>query len=177
MKNSFYSHHISTSASIPGATSLSGTTGYSYDSKDQITQETSTRNGGFTDYFGYDSAGNPTTFKGVTKSYNSNNQQTGTGFSYDGNGNPTTYAGTTLAFDPENRMTAYGSALTAGYNGDDLRAWKQNSTGRTYFLYDGITPLVELDPSGSITATTTFGAGGLVSRQGGSTVAFLCGSQ
>src|SRR5206468_7351020 len=83
----------SVTASIPGATSLSGTTAYSYDNKDQITQETSTRNGGFTDNFSYDSAGNPTSFKGITKSYNSNNQQTGTGFSHDGNGNPTSYNG------------------------------------------------------------------------------------
>jgi YD repeat-containing protein len=52
----------SVTASIPGATSLDGTTGYSYDSKDQITQETSTRNSGFTDSFAYDSAGNPTSF-------------------------------------------------------------------------------------------------------------------
>ncbi len=68
-------NRTSITASIPGATSLSGTTGYSYDSKDQITQETSTRNGGFTDNFAYDLAGNATTFKGVTKTYNSNNQQ------------------------------------------------------------------------------------------------------
>ena len=70
----------SVTASIPGAISLSGTTGYTYDTKDQLTQETSTRNGGFTDNFGYDSAGNPTSFKGVSKTYNSSNQQTGTGF-------------------------------------------------------------------------------------------------
>lgn len=162
----------SVTASIPGATLLTGTTGYSYDSKDQITQETSTRNGGFTDTFGYDSAGNPTSFKGITKTYNSKNQQTATGFSYDGNGNPITYAGTTLTFDPENRMTAYGSVLTAGYNGDGLRGWKQNSNGRTYFVYDGIVPVVELNSSGSVTATNTFGASGLVSRQAGSASVF-----
>jgi len=162
----------SVTANIPGATSLSGTTGYSYDSKGQITQETSTRNGGFTDNFAYDTAGNPTSFKGVTKSYNSNNQQTGTGFSHDGNGNPTNYAGTTLTFDPENRMTAYGSVLTAGYNGDGLRAWKQNASGRTYFLYDGIVPVVELDSNGSVTATSTLGAAGLVSRREGNTSVF-----
>jgi RHS repeat-associated protein len=162
----------SLTASIPDATSLSGTTGYSYDTKDQITQETSTRNGGFTDNFGYDSAENPTSFKGIMKSYNSNNQQTGTGFSHDGNGNPTNYGGTTLSFDPENRMTAYGSVLTAGYTGDGLRAWKQNATTRTYFIYDGIVPVVELDSGGSVTATNTFGASGLVSRREGSTSVF-----
>jgi RHS repeat-associated protein len=154
----------SVTASIPGATSLDGTTGFSYDSKNQITQETSTRNGGFTDNFVYDPSGNPTSFKGVTKGYNSNNQQTGTGFTYDGNGNPTTYVGTTLIFDPENRITAYGTVLTAGYTGDGLRAWKQNATGRTYFLYDGILPIVEMNSSGTVTATNSFGASGLVSH-------------
>jgi RHS repeat-associated protein len=162
----------SVTASVPAATSLSGLTGYTYDSKDQITQETSTRNTGFTDNFVYDSAGNPTTFKGVTKTYNSNNQQTGTGFTYDGNGSPTTYTGTTVTFDPENRMTAFGSVLTAGYNGDGLRAWKQNASGRTYFLYDGVDPVIELDGSGNLVATTTFGADGLISRQAGTASTF-----
>jgi RHS repeat-associated protein len=164
-------NRTSVTANISGATLLSGTTGYSYDSKDQITQETSTRNGGFTDNFGYDSAGNPTSFKGITKSYNSNNQQTGTGFSHDSNGNPTNYGGTTLTFDPENRMTAYGSVLTAGYTGDGLRAWKQSSSTRTYFLYDSIVPVIEMDSSGSVIATNSFGAAGLVSRHEGSTSA------
>ena len=162
----------SVTASIPGATGLNGVTGYTYDSKDQITQETSTRNGGFTDNFGYDSSGNPTSFKGITKTYNSNNQQTASGFVHDGNGNPTTYGGTTLTFDPENRMTAYGSVLTAGYTGDGLRAWKQNSSGRTYFLYDGTVPVVELDSTGVVTSTNTFGASGLVSRRVSTTSTF-----
>jgi len=159
-------------ASIPASGSLSGTTGYSYDSKDQITQETSTRHGGLTDNFGYDSAGNPTTFKGISKTYNSNNQQTGSGFSYDGNGNPTAYAGTTLTFDPENRMTAFGTVLTAGYNGDGVRGWKQSSAGRTYFLYDGIVPVVELNSTGAVIAANTFGSTGLVSRNAGSASVF-----
>ncbi|MEK6280582.1 MAG: RHS repeat-associated core domain-containing protein [Acidobacteriota bacterium] len=166
------SNRNSITASIPGATSLSGTTGYSYDSKDQLTQETSTRNGGFTDNFGYDSAGNPTSFKGVTKIYNSNNQQTVTGFTHDGNGNPITYNGTTLTFDPENRMTAYGTVLTAGYTSSGLRAWRQNASGRTYFLYDGTLPVAEIDSSGSVTATNSFGTAGLVSRREGSTSTF-----
>src|SRR6266542_70617 len=102
---------------------------------------------------------------GVSKSYNSSNQQTGTGFIHDSNGNPTTYGGTTLTFDPENRITAYGSVLTAGYTGDGLRAWKENSTARTYFLYDGILPVVEMNSSGAATATNTFGVSGLLSRR------------
>lgn len=165
-------NRLSVTASIPGATSLSGTTGYSYDLKDQITQETSTRNGAFTDGFGYDSAGNSTTFKGITKTYNSKNQQTGASFAYDGNGNPTTYNSTTLTFDPENRMTSFGAVLAAGYHGDGLRAWKQNSSERTYFIYDGTLPVVELDATGNVIATNSFGYSGLVSRRTGSTSVF-----
>lgn len=165
-------NRTSITANIPGAAVLNGVTTYQSDSKDQITQEISTRNGGFTDNFGYDPAGNPTSFKGVTKSYNPNNQQTGSGFVYDGNGNPTTYSDTTLTFDPENRMTSYGSSLTAGYNGDGLRAWKESSSTRTYFLYDGIVPVFELNSSGVVVSTHTFGASGLISRRSGNASVF-----
>jgi RHS repeat-associated protein len=165
-------NRTSVSASIPGASSLSGITGYSYDSKDQITQETSTRNGGFTDNFGYDPAGNPTNFKGIIKSYNSNNQQTGSGFSYDGNGNPTNHTGLTLTFDPENRMTAYSSVLTAAYTGDGLRAWKQNASGRTYFVYDGTLAVAEINSTDSVTSSNTFGVNGLISRRSSSATTF-----
>src|SRR5260370_17981205 len=41
----------SVSASIPGAPPLNGTTVYSYDTTNQITQEASTRNNGWTDNF------------------------------------------------------------------------------------------------------------------------------
>jgi RHS repeat-associated protein len=170
-------NRTSVTASIPGANSLDGTTGYSYDSKNQITQETSTRNGGFTDNFSYDSAGNPISFKGVTKGYNSNNQQTGTAFAYDANGNPTTYNGTTLTFDSENRMTSYGTILSAAYRGDGLRAWKENATSRSYFLYDGLLPVVELNSGGSVTAMNAFGAGGLVSRRETSSVFYSFDSE
>jgi hypothetical protein len=62
-------------------------------------------------------------------------------------------------------MTSFGSLLNAGYTGDGLRAWKQNGGGvRTYFLYDGTEPVVEMDSTGAVTATNTFGAEGLLSR-------------
>jgi hypothetical protein len=50
-------------------------------------------------------------------------------------------------------MTSYGSVLTAGYNGDGLRAWKK-LTARTYFLYDGMVPVAELNSSGSVRNVT-----------------------
>jgi RHS repeat-associated protein len=152
-----------------------GTVSYLYNSRNQLAHETSTRVGGTLDQgFGYDSAGNPTTLRGTPNlPYNRDNQRTGTGtYVYDGNGNPTTYKGTTLTFDVENRMTAYGNALTAGYNGNGLRAWKTASGTTTYYLYDGTNLLCELNASGAVTATNTWGANGLVSRRVGTTSTF-----
>lgn len=165
-------NRTSVTASIPGAPSLDGTTGYSYDTKDQLTQETSTRSGGFTDNFTYDSAGNPTSFRGLTKTYNTNNQQTGIGYVYDGNGNPTNYNGMPITFDAENRVTRFGAVLTAGYTGSGLRAWKDDSINRRYFLYDGAIPIVELTATGAISAMNTFGASGLISRRDSSSSTF-----
>ncbi len=96
---------------------------------------------------------------------NADNQLTGPGtYVYDGNGNPTTWSGTSLTFDVENRMTAYGTTLTAGYRGDGLRAWKNTASGQTYFLYDGISVVCELDAGGNVIAGSTYGAAGLLSR-------------
>ncbi|MCC7492664.1 MAG: hypothetical protein IT204_09970 [Fimbriimonadaceae bacterium] len=100
----------------------------------------------------------------ATTTIHGHNQLTGPGtYVYDGNGNPTTFGGTALTWDVENRMTAHGSALEAAYRGDGLRAWKEGAT-RTYFLYDGINLVCELDAVGDLLAASTFGAAGLLSR-------------
>ena len=49
--------------------------------------------------------------------------------------------------------------------GDGLRAWKQAGSTRTYFLYDGTAPVAEYSSTGTLLATNTFGADGLVSRR------------
>jgi len=147
---------------ITNLPNYSGLTSYTNNNQEELTQEQSARLGGYTNTFGYDGAENPTTFRGATLTFNADNQNTAN--SYDGNGNPTTYKGVSLTFDPENRLTAYGSVMTAGYTGDGLRAWKQNSTGKTYFLYDGLTPVCEMDGNGNVTAVNTFGDNGLLSR-------------
>ncbi len=51
---------------IPGApTNFSGTNSYTHDEKLQLTQETYTQAGSYTNNQAYNRAGNPTTFKGV----------------------------------------------------------------------------------------------------------------
>ena len=84
---------------------LAGATSYSYDTRNELLNETSARNGGYSSAFGYDGAENPTTFKGSPNSFNADNQNAA--FAFDGNGNPTTYKGVALGFDPENRLTSY----------------------------------------------------------------------
>ena len=135
---------------------------YSYDGLQRLTQETSTYLG-YSLNHGYDSNSNLTTFRGSTLSYNGKGELSGTGYAFDANGNPTTYNGSSLTFDADDRLTAYGSALTMGYRADGLRAWKQSSGAKTYFLYDGDTLLCELDSSGNVVRTYTNGADGLVS--------------
>ncbi|MCX6379675.1 MAG: hypothetical protein NT023_09405, partial [Armatimonadetes bacterium] len=149
----------------PGAgAGYTGLTAYDYDFKDQITQEKSALAGGFTHNFGYDNAGNAIQFQNNAVPYNRNNQRAGIGYAHDKAGNPSIFGGVGLQFDPENQMTTYGAAMAAGYRDDGLRAWKQNNTDTTYFIYDGFTPVVEVDPAGAFIATNTFGVNGLVSR-------------
>ncbi len=63
-------------------------------------------------------------------------------------------------------MTKVGTAMSAGYRADGLRAWEDNGTTRTYYLYDGYDIVCELNSSGNVMATNTFEANGLVSRGG-----------
>jgi len=154
-------------ATIPATPALAGATSYSYDTRNELLNEISARNGGYSNAFGYDAAENPTTFKGAPNTFNADNQNVA--FTFDGNGNPTTYKGTALCFDPENRLTSYGTTMTAGYDGDGLRAWKSTTSGKTYYVYDGDSPVLELNSSGTVTAFNVWGANGLLSRRTGTT--------
>jgi len=154
-------------ATVNSDTSYSGTTDYTYDIKNELTNESSTRNGGYTNAFAYDSAENPTTFRGVSgKTYNSDNQNSSGSYVFDGDGNPTTYSGSSMVFDVENRLTSVGSTLTAGYDANNMRAWKTDGAGTTYYLYadNSTTPVCELNASGAVVATNTYTINGLVSR-------------
>ena len=160
-------NRISLFASLPlSPSSYSGSTSYSYDNKDQLTAETSTRTGGYSNAYGYDLVGNPTTWKGTAQTFNSVNQNTlGGTVTFDANGNPQSWNGAALTYDANNKLVSIGTVLTAGFGRDGLRAWKQNSAGvRTYFLYDGLVPVCELDASGNVTAVNTVGPTGVLAR-------------
>jgi len=153
-------------SSISGVSTHSGTTTYSYSSPlDRLTQEVSSRAGGYSNLLTFDHGGNATSFRGTTRTFNANDQSVAQ--SYDGNGNPfPTYNSLSTAFDPENRLIQLGS-VTAGYRADGLRAWKDTGSTRTYYLYDGSTPVVELNSTGSVVATNVYDPEGLVARQSG----------
>jgi RHS repeat-associated protein len=165
-------NRLSVTADLPGVPAYSGLTTYQYDTKDQLLQEQSARSGGYTNTFGYDNAGNSTTFKGSAHVYNANNQDVTN--VYDDRGNPLVYRGLPLTFDAENRLTSAGGALlTAGYTGHGLRAWKQAAGGgRTYFLYDGEKLLLDMDAAGAVTAVDTRCHNGLLSRRAGGASVF-----
>jgi RHS repeat-associated protein len=153
--------NLTSMTSLVGSNSMNALFGY--DSKNRLVSET--RNA-VTNAFAYDNAGNPTTFKGATHAYNLNNQLTDSGYGYDGNGNPTTYSGFAATYDAANRLTSY-KGVTFGYREDNLRAWKQNAVSKTYYYYDGGTPIFETDATGTLTATNVFAPDGLVARQQG----------
>ena len=54
--------------------------------------------------------------------------------------------------------------MSVGHRSDGLREYKQTGSSRTYYLYSGGVPVCELNADGSVKATNTFGANGLVSR-------------
>ena len=149
---------------IPGTTALNGLVAYGYDSKNQVTSENRSGSSGYLALFAYDSAGNPTTFAGQTRTYNSRNQLQGSGMVHDASGNPTTYNGVALSFDTNNCLTACGSLMSAGYGTDNMRAWKEVNSQRIYFIYDGMTPVLELDSLGNVITVNTSGPLGLISR-------------
>ncbi len=151
-------------ADYASSTDYTGTKAYEYDTKDRLTSEARSGSGPFSFTFAYDAAGNPTTFKGASRTYNIDNQRTSSSsYVYDGNGNPTTYAGSTLAYDRENRLTSAPS-LTAGYRADGLRAYKGSGTDRRYYLYDGGNVVCELLADGSVASFNDYAPDGLVAR-------------
>ncbi len=56
-----------------------------------------------------------------------------------------------------------GTAMSAGYRDDGLRAWKESGETTTYYLYDGEALVAEMDGDGDVTAVHVWGADGLVS--------------
>lgn len=173
----------SLSASVNGVSSQTGTATFTHDGLDRLTNEGGTR-GAPMGNIAYDNASNPTTFRGTSPSYNSNNQRTGTGWVYDGNGNPTNYNSRLASFDVFDRLASLGTPPVGyTYRADGLIAtrakavfvfdpeegeWVEQWQPSTYFYHDSAEPVIERQ-SGAVTAITVRGPDGLVARKQGST--------
>ena len=168
-----------------------GTTNYNYDDRAQLGGETSTRGIGYNHAYAYDGAGNPTTWKGQTRTFNVNNQETTGGFfGYNGDGTPWKYLNRNLAdsANPNGKSQVYSYnvrgqlqqanavntdgttgavAMQSLYRGDGKRAWKQgaDSTNRTYFFYDGDLLLGSSSEDGTRAGITLWGADGVIGSQ------------
>ena len=99
-------------------TNLNGTQSRGYDHLGRLTSDSSTQLGGLLQSHVYDASSNPTTFagtSGLTNNYD--DQRTNTGTYYSGTGCPTTYNGVTASYDREKRLTSFGSNFSAALSG------------------------------------------------------------
>jgi RHS repeat-associated protein len=153
-------------------------TEYSYDAASRLIGQTF-KNGANvlgTLTYGYDASGSrvstggtwartglPSTVASAT--YNAANQQTafaGTTQTVDLNGNLTSDGTNTYTWDARNQLASMsGGSLTASFAYDALgrRRSKTVNSIQTRFHYDSLTPVQELDGSGSIVANFLTGAG------------------
>ena len=170
--------------------SWAGNTSMSYEGHGWLSNETSARGAGYNQSYGYDNAGNPTSWKGAARTFDGDNiETTGNNYANNGDGSPWKYlnrnlttaslpTGTPQIFSYNsqgqlnqiNAMNADGSggALlnTSVYRGDGKRAWKQSASGsRTYFFYDGDTLIGTSGDAANSSSVLLWGADGLIGTQ------------
>jgi RHS repeat-associated protein len=159
---------------VAGASALeaSGSVVFTYNQYDELVNEDWKRTndtqykGSFAFAHNYDGAGNATTLRGASKSFNAKDQiSDGT---FDANGNLTAYNGATLGYDINDKLASLAVGATTmsyGYRSDGIRYFKQKSGGsKVHFLYDGSTLIAELDATGNVINNYVWGASGLTQR-------------
>lgn len=158
---------------------LTGTVDYDYGELDRLVREQRTDSSdpaySYDVSFSADDADNLESVRGLSLSYNSNNQIVGTSYSYDANGNAIDYRGLGFSYDYEDLPTGvtggmYGDgSVTMAFRADGLRAWRSSYNGGwfSYYLYDGDRAICELDSNGNLQSdgAYAYGPNGLVLRR------------
>jgi YD repeat-containing protein len=112
-----------------GTNTFNGLTSFAYDARDELTGETSARDGSYSASMIYDGVtmntttgpGNPTYERNLSLVYDGkgdNQIASDSGnhaWAYDGDGNPVTYLSNANTFDIESRQTAYAVPMGGGY--------------------------------------------------------------
>lgn len=138
------------------------TSNYGYDAIYELQQVT--QGGSTTESYSYDAVGNRLSSSGVPSySYNASNELTASSsgsYTYDANGNTLTDAsGKQYTWDFENRLVQAvipGTGTTTfRYDPFGRRIQKSGPLGATNYLYDGATPLEEVDNAGNVLARYT----------------------
>lgn len=147
-------------------TSLTGTLSYTYDDLNRLTREVRTSSDPAYSYdvgFTPDAADNMESIRGLSLSYDSNNQVSG--YTYDDNGNLTGCRGYTFDYDCRDLPTSVTggmSSITMQFRADGLRTQKTVGSTVRYYIYDGDKVLCELNNLGQLVRAYGYGPNGLV---------------
>jgi len=140
-------------------TDSSGTTTFSYDALNRVTQAAYPGTYG-TWSWTYDAVGNRTSQTSpsgqIAYTYDGNNRLTQAGatvYTYDANGNLTgTPSNPYYTYDAFNRLIQAGAFVTYTYNGDGLKVQRVGPDGTTRYYYDDIWSIWESDATGGTIA-------------------------
>ena len=160
---------------------------YGYDSLYRLTSESRQGTNPATHSYGYDLAGNMTSFDGIADAFDDADKEVYFN-SYDGDGNPFFVAGGVSQWDAlgqlrDVRGTAYGQSFenVYGYDGLGRMVYSAGNASKGFCIYDGNlllgTVFANTDGTWGTSAVYTWGAAGLVSQQSGSSSWYHFGPQ
>jgi len=153
---------------------------YSYTNNDQLTGVSHTNSSFSTESFSYDANGNQTGTGYTTTTDNEQTASPGYTYTFDHDGNLITSTQTstgyvwTYTYDYRNRMTGAVEKTSGGttleqvtytYDALDNRIGMDENGMQTWTLYDGSSPIMDFNSSGSLTMRYLNGPTGIVARQ------------
>jgi len=160
--------------------SSTDTVTYGYTNNNQLTSVSHTNSSFANESFSYDANGNQTGTGYTTTTGNEQTASPGYTYTFDHDGNMTTATQTSTgdvwyySYDFRNRLTGAVEKSSAGttlaqvtftYDALDNRIGMDENGTQTWTLYDGDTPVMDFNGSGSLTMRYLWGPAGIVARQ------------